>query len=89
VESILFWSEDSDRVCGCKADFDTKEDFIKQVKDEFKSFKGKECAVTGVRVEACVFTEKGLNPEMLIPLSATDIEIANYYAATVDEVYSQ
>lgn len=89
MESILFWNEDSDRVCGCKVDFDTKEEFIKQVKEEFKSFEfeGKECAVTDIKVEACVFTEKGLNPETLIPLSATDIEIANYYTAVVDEIY--
>lgn len=87
MEHILFWNEDSNRACGRKTDFDTKEDFIKRVKEEFKSFEGKECAVTGVRVEACVFTEKGLNPELLIPLSVTDIEIASYYIATVDEVY--
>lgn len=86
MKYLLLWNEDNDIVYGYKRHFKTEEDFIKQVKDEFKSFEGKECRVENIRIEPCIKSEKGLPEDIVVPLSATDIEIANYYTATVVEL---
>lgn len=86
TEYLLLWNEDNDIAYGYKRHFKTEEDFIKQVKDEFKSFEGKECRVENIRIETCIKSEKGLPEDIVAPLSATDIEIANYYTTTVVEL---
>lgn len=86
MEYKLLWNEDSDMAYGYKGHFKTEEIFIKQVKEEFKSFDGKDCEVKNVRIEACILTKEELPGEMIIPLSATDIVIENYYLADVIEL---
>ncbi|MGJ0848164.1 hypothetical protein ACR77J_15850 [Tissierella praeacuta] len=83
MEYKLLWSEDNDKAGGFKESFKTKEEFIDQVKEEFKSFGNGECEVENVRIEACISTEKGLPGDTLVPLSATDVIIENYYSADV------
>lgn len=86
MEYKLLWSEDSDMAYGYKGHFKTEEDFIKRVKEEFKSFDGKDCEVENVRIESCIETKKGLPGDIVVPLSVTDVEIANYYTATIIEL---
>ena len=82
----LLWSEDNDMAMGYKGHFKSEEDFIEQVKAEFKSFDGKDCIVKDVKIESCIETEQGLPVDIVVPLSASDVEIANYYTATVIEL---
>lgn len=58
VEYKLLWNEDSDTACGHIDDFRNKEEFIEQVKKEFKSFDGGYCEVYDVRIEPLIKTEK-------------------------------
>ncbi|WP_313232471.1 hypothetical protein [Tissierella praeacuta] len=82
----LLWSEDNDMAMGYKGHFKSEENFIEQVKAEFKSFDNKDCIVKDIKIEPCIETESGFPGDVAIPLSATDIEIANYYTATVIEL---
>ena len=86
MKYLLLWNDDSDSVCGHTDDFETKEDFIEQVKKEFESFDGIKCVVEDIKIEPCISTGIGLPSETLIPLSKTDVEIANYYIARTIEL---
>jgi len=79
-EKSLFWSEDGDKVYSLRSQYKSKEEFIANV---INNYDDGECTVENVRVETCIFSEKGVRAEMITPMSLTDIVIENYYTANV------
>ena len=80
------WNDDSSEVYGLKNDFENENEFVTTVVAQFNEFEGKECIVKNVRVETCISTCQGLQGETLLPMSMTDVEVANYYTADVCEL---
>jgi len=79
----LLWSEDQDFVYGLKSDFESKIEFTEQVINHYENGP---CVVKNIQVQPCLFTTDEILPDVLIPLSLTDISIENYYTAEVEEV---
>lgn len=76
----LTWSEEMDCVFGCSKDFSSEADFIKTVKSQYGEG---ECDVVDVKVQTCLYSEQTLYADTLIPLSAVNVYIENYYTAEV------
>jgi len=79
----LNWSEEQDFAYGLKDDFVSKEEFAERVISEYENGP---CVVNNIKIEPCVFTSDEILPDVLMPLSMTDIVIENYYTAEVEEV---
>lgn len=82
----LIWSEESEYVYGRVVEFEDKEDFAKTVKSQYENGN---CNVLNIKVESCLYTEKTIIGDQLIPLSCLDVCIENYYTAEVEEVHPQ
>jgi hypothetical protein len=80
------WSEENDYVQGLKSEFDNEQDFVLNATKQYKDFDGKKCVISNLKVEACISTARGVPGDALMPLSMTDVEIANYYTADVSEL---
>lgn len=85
-EKSLFWSENGETVYGLASQFNDKEDFALHVK---KNYEDGECIVRNVKKEPCLYSEKGVQADMIIPFSLLDIVIENYYTATVLPIESK
>ena len=79
----LIWSEEQDFVYGLKSDFASKEEFTTQVVNQYEDGP---CIIKNIQVQPCLFTSDEILPDVLIPLSSTDVVIENYYTAEVEEV---
>lgn len=82
----LIWNEDTDYVYGLKVEFKNKEEFIETVKKEYETFDIGKMEIKEVTVEPCLCTESGLPAEAIVPLSATNIVIENYYLARIEPI---
>lgn len=78
----LIWSEESEYVYGRQAEFANKEDFAKEVKSQYEDG---ECNVQDVKIEPCLYSERTLPGDHLIPLSLEEVSIENYYSARVEQ----
>ncbi len=79
----LIWSHEGEYVYGHKAEFFSEVDFINTVMDEYDEGV---CEVTDVKIEPCLYSERTLPGDHLIPLSLEEIIIENYYTAKVKQV---
>ncbi|GBF35425.1 hypothetical protein DCCM_4552 [Desulfocucumis palustris] len=79
----LLWSEDMDYVYGWKKDFESKDEFIGEVK---KQYEDGECEVVNVKIEPCIASEEGIPGDKVIPLALTDVVIENFYTAQVQPI---
>ncbi|MGM1044796.1 MAG: hypothetical protein ACQEXX_01480 [Bacillota bacterium] len=80
----LIWADSYEYVYGLKRDFQNKEEFIQEVKNQYEDG---ECDVKDIRVEPCICSEERIEADTLIPLSLTaDVVIENYYMGEVHAV---
>ncbi|MNW46853.1 hypothetical protein D3C74_241670 [compost metagenome] len=79
----LIWSYEDKYVYGRKAEFASKEEFAETVKDEYDDGV---CEVSDIKVEACLYSEKTIPGDHLIPLSLEEVYIENYYTAKVKQM---
>lgn len=77
----LLWSEDSDFVYGLANDFLSKEEFVEEVK---KQYEDGECEVSNFQVQPCIYSEKTIHADCLIPLASAYVSIENYFTASVE-----
>ncbi len=86
----MFWNDDSTFVLGAVSDFNSKDEFIKEVKEELGKMDSalKNIKVHNVRIEPCISTEKGIpGGDRVMLLRAANVVIENYYAADVEYEY--
>lgn len=82
----LLWNDDATTVSGWSCDFESKKDFSDYAKSQYE---GGECNVINVEKKLCVTTEKGLEPETMIPISNTDIELIWFYCGEIEVIESE
>lgn len=82
---MFFWNDDLSGALGSVSDFEDRADFLQKLKDEFYTC-SPDCEITkiGVTVESCIMTEKGIPRDSVIPLSATDVVIENFFTAEIE-----
>lgn len=76
----LIWSNEDEYVYGRQAEFHCKEDFISAVKVQYENG---DCEVTDITIEPCIYTERTIPGDHLVPLSQVDYCIENYYTAKI------
>jgi hypothetical protein len=79
----LLWAEDMDSVMGWARDFESKDDFINEVKHNYEDG---DCNVFDVEKRLCISTEKGIEAETICPIEDTDIEMEWFYIASVESL---
>ena len=86
---MIFFNDDATSACSAVINFDSFEQFVEQVKEEFEKVMSPSVIkeLSPVRIEPYVCTEKGLPGDCLMPFSCTDVSIENYY--TVDIEYEE
>ncbi|MDN4067673.1 hypothetical protein QYF50_07175 [Paenibacillus vini] len=75
----LIWSNEDEYVYGRLAEFHCKEDFVSTVKVQYDG----NCEVIDVKIEPCLYSERTLPGDHLIPLSLEEVSIENYYSGKV------
>lgn len=83
MKDYIIWSEDLDIAYGKISDFTSEEEFVKGIHLFYSENVGEKCDIDNVRIESCISTANGVDAELLIPLSNTDVTIENYYVAEV------
>ncbi len=76
----LIWSNEDEYVYGRQADFLSKEDFAAAVKEQYEEG---DCNVVDITIEPCIYSERTIPGDHLVPLSLVDYCIENYYTARV------
>jgi len=80
MEKELIWSNEDEYVYGRQVEFTSKDDFIATVK---KRYEEGECNVVDVTIEPCIYSDRTIPGDHLVPLSLVDYCIENYYTARV------
>lgn len=75
----IILSDDGEKAYGRTKDFIRKDIFIEAIKKQVEGIKD----VKDVKIESCISTIEGIPPEWLIPLSAADVVIENYWTADI------
>ena len=85
MEKELIWSNEDEYVYGRQVEFTSKDDFIATVKERYMKdrYEDGECNVVDVTIQPCIYSERTIPGDHLVPLSLVDYCIENYYTARV------
>lgn len=86
MKNRVWFNEDGDIVYGDKLVIGNKEEFRKQVKEEYFNQTGESCSVTNIKEDVYVLTTEKLNGEWCYRFKDSGIEIRTLYVADVEEI---
>lgn len=78
---VLIWSEENEIVYGREAEFESVQEFIDTVSEQYE---GGACEVTDIKIKTCIYSEETIPGDQIIPLQLLNIVIENYYTASVN-----
>ncbi|WP_157930369.1 hypothetical protein, partial [Mycobacteroides abscessus] len=79
----LIWSDEMEYVYGWYRDFESIQEFIETVKSRYEDG---ECNVEDAKRELCFVTERGLKPDLIVPVNLTDVTLEEFYTARVEPI---